>query len=143
MTQAKNGDVVAIHYTGRLSDGTIFDTSEGGTPLSFTLGSGQVIPGFEEAALGMEEGDSKTVTIPEEKAYGSYDAEKVINFPADRIPQDIQPEVGMQLQLQGQDGQPVIVRVTEITEEHVRLDANPPLAGKELTFDLELVTINA
>ena len=143
MTQAKNGDVVAIHYTGRLSDGTIFDTSEGGTPLSFTLGSGQVIPGFEEAALGMEEGDSKTVTIPEEKAYGSYDAEKVINFPADRIPQDIQPEVGMQLKLQGQDGQPVIVRVTEITEEHVRLDANPPLAGKELTFDLELVTINA
>ena len=143
MTQAKNGDVVAIHYTGRLSDGTIFDTSEGGTPLSFTLGSGQVIPGFEEAALGMEEGDSKTVTIPEEKAYGSYDAEKVINFPADRIPHDIQPEVGMQLQLQGQDGQPVIVRVTEITEEHVRLDANPPLAGKELTFDLELVTINA
>ncbi len=143
MTQAKNGDVVAIHYTGRLSDGTIFDTSEGGTPLSFTLGSGQVIPGFEEAALGMEEGDSKTVTIPEEKAYGSYDAEKVINFPADRIPQNIQPEVGMQLKLQGQDGQPVIVRVTEITEEHVRLDANPPLAGKELTFDLELVTINA
>jgi peptidylprolyl isomerase len=143
MTQAKNGDVVALHYTGRLSDGTIFDTSEGGTPLSFTLGSGQVIPGFEEAALGMEEGDTKTVTIPEEKAYGSYDAEKVINFPADRIPQDIQPEVGMQLRLQGQDGQPVIVRVTEITEEHVRLDANPPLAGKELTFDLELVTINA
>ena len=143
MTQAKNGDVVAIHYTGRLSDGTIFDTSEGGTPLSFTLGSGQVIPGFEEAALGMEEGDSKTVTIPEEKAYGTYDAEKVINFPADRIPQNIQPEVGMQLKLQGQDGQPVIVRVTEITEEHVRLDANPPLAGKELTFDLELVTINA
>ena len=143
MTQAKNGDVVALHYTGRLSDGTIFDTSEGGTPLSFTLGSGQVIPGFEEAALGMEEGDTKTVTIPEEKAYGSYDAEKVINFPADRIPKDIQPEVGMQLQLQGQDGQPVIVRVTEITEEHVRLDANPPLAGKELTFDLELVTINA
>ena len=142
MTQAKNGDVVALHYTGRLSDGTIFDTSEGGTPLSFTLGSGQVIPGFEEAALGMEEGDTKTVTIPEEKAYGSYDAEKVINFPADRIPKDIQPEVGMQLQLQGQDGQPVIVRVTEITEEHVRLDANPPLAGKELTFDLELVTIN-
>jgi peptidylprolyl isomerase len=143
MTQAKNGDVVALHYTGRLSDGTIFDTSEGGTPLSFTLGSGQVIPGFEEATLGMEEGDFKTVTIPEEKAYGSYDAEKVINFPADRIPQDIQPEVGMQLRLQGQDGQPVIVRVTEITEEHVRLDANPPLAGKELTFDLELVTINA
>ena len=143
MTQAKNGDVVAVHYTGRLSDGTIFDTSEGGKPLSFTLGSGQVIPGFEEAALGMEEGDSKTVTIPEDKAYGSYDTEKVINFPADRIPQDIQPEVGMRLQLQGQDGQPVIVRVTEITEGHVKLDANPPLAGKELVFDIELVTINA
>ena len=143
MTQAKNGDVVAVHFTGRLSDGTIFDTSEGSDPLSFTLGSGQVIAGFEEAALGMAEGDSKTVTIPEEKAYGSYDTEKIINFPADRMPQDIQPEVGMQLQLQGQDGQPVIVRVTEITEEHVKLDANPPLAGKELVFDIELVTINA
>ena len=143
MTQAKNGDVVAVHFTGRLSDGTIFDTSEGSDPLSFTLGSGQVIAGFEEAALGMAEGDSKTVTIPEEKVYGSYDTEKIINFPADRMPQDIQPEVGMQLQLQGQDGQPVIVRVTEITEEHVKLDANPPLAGKELVFDIELVTINA
>ena len=143
MTQAKNGDVVAVHYTGRLSDGTIFDTSEGSEPLSFTLGSGQVIAGFEEAALGMAEGDSKTVTIPEEKAYGSYDSEKVINFPVDRMPQDIQPEVGMQLQLQGQDGQPVIVRVTAITEEHVKLDANPPLAGQELVFDIELVTINA
>lgn len=142
MSQAKNGDQVAVHYTGKLSDGTIFDSSSGREPLSFTLGSGQVIPGFEEAALGMQAGESKTVTIPEEKAYGSYDAEKVINFPADRIPQDVQPEVGMQLQLQGQDGQPIIVRVTEITEEHVKLDANPPLAGKDLTFDIELVTIN-
>lgn len=143
MAQAKNGDKVTVHYTGKLSDGTIFDTSEGGKPLSFTLGSGQVIPGFEDAALGMQEGDSKTVTIPEEKAYGSYDAEKVIDFPADRIPPEIEPEVGMQLQLQGQEGQPVVVRVTEITEDHVRLDANPPLAGKDLTFDIELVTINA
>lgn len=142
MSQAKNGDKVAVHYTGKLSDGTIFDSSSGREPLSFTLGSGQVIPGFEEAALGMQAGESKTVTIPEEKAYGSYDAEKIINFPADRIPQDVQPEVGMQLQLQGQDGQPIIVRVTEITEEHVKLDANPPLAGKDLTFDIELVTIN-
>lgn len=143
MTQAKKGDVVAVHYTGKLSDGTIFDTSEGEKPLSFTLGSGQVIPGFEEAATGMEVGDSKIVTIPEEKAYGSYDTEKVIDFPADRLPPDIEPEVGMRLQLQGQEGQPIIVRVTDISDEHVRLDANPPLAGKDLIFEIELVAINA
>ena len=143
MTQAKNGDTVSIHYTGKLSDGTIFDSSEGRDPFSFTLGSGQVIVGFEEATLGMAEGESKTVTIPEEKAYGPYDPEKVIPLPADQFTLDAEPEIGMQLQLQSQDGQQIVVRVTQITDDHVMLDANPPLAGKELTFDIELVTITA
>ncbi len=143
MTQAKNGDNVTLHYTGKLNDGTIFDSSEGKDPLPVTLGEGEVIEGFETAILGMSVGDSKTVTIPADKAYGAYYDEKVIDFPADQIPEDIEPEVGMHLQLQSQDGQPFTVRVTEVTEEHIKLDANPPLAGQDLTFDIELITINA
>lgn len=143
MTQAKNGDSVSIHYTGKLSDGTIFDSSEGKEPLSFTLGSGQVIPGFEDAVLGMTAGDSQTVTIPKENAYGEYDEQKVINFPVDRIPPNVKPEVGMPIQLKSEDGQEVVVRITEVTEEHVILDGNAPLAGQDLTFDIELVSINA
>ena len=140
--QAKNGDSVTVHYTGKLSDGTIFDSSEGGDPLPVDLGSGQVIAGFEEALLGMSEGESKTVAVPYDKAYGPYHEEKVIHFPADRIPADVEPEVGMRLQLQGQDGNPFPVLVTEISEDHVKLDANPPLAGQDLVFDIELITIN-
>lgn len=141
MTQAKDGDNVTIHYTGKLSDGTVFDSSEGADPLPVSLGSGQVIVGFEEAILGMAVGDSKTVTIPQDKAYGPYHDEKVIVFPVEQIPEDIEPEIGMHLQLQHQDGQPFTVHVTEVTEEHVKLDANPPLAGQDLTFDIELVSI--
>lgn len=142
MTQAKNGDNVTLHYTGKLNDGTVFDSSEGKEPLPVTLGDGEVIEGFETAILGMSVGDSKTVTIPADKAYGAYYEEKVIDFPADQIPEDIEPEVGMHLQLQSQDGQPFTVRVTEVNEEHVKLDANPPLAGQDLTFDIEIITIN-
>jgi peptidylprolyl isomerase len=143
MTQAKNGDSVTLHYTGKLSDGTIFDSSEGRDPLPCTLGSGQVIPGFEEAIIGMSEGESKTVTIPQDKAYGPYDAQKIINFPIDQVPPDIKPEKGMMLQLQSQEGQPFTVRVTEVAEEHVTLDANPPLAGKDLIFDIQVVSIES
>ena len=100
MTQAKNGDNVTLHYTGKLNDGTIFDSSEGKDPLPVTLGEGEVIEGFETAILGMSVGDSKTVTIPADKAYGADYDEKVIDFPADQIPEDIEPEVGMHLQLQ-------------------------------------------
>ena len=143
MAQAKQGDKVTLHYTGKLGDGTIFDSSEGRDPLPVTLGSGQVIVGFEEAVIGMSVGESKTVTIPHDKAYGSYDEAKVIDFPTNRIPSDIEPEVGMKLQLQNQEGQPFTVFVTEITEEHIKLDANSPLAGQDLVFDIELMTINA
>lgn len=143
MTEAKSGDKVTIHYTGKLADGTIFDSSEGRDPLPCTLGSGQVIVGFEEAILGMSEGESKTVTIPQDKAYGPHDAEKVIDFPVSQIPEDITPEVGMQLQLQNPAGEPLLVHITKVGEENVTLDANPPLAGHDLTFDIQLVSINA
>ena len=143
MTQAKSGDNVTIHYTGKLEDGTVFDSSEGREPLPFTIGDNQVIPGFEEAVMGMNPGDSKTVTIPSEKAYGPRNEEMVINVPIDQVPPDITPEIGMQLELMNESNQPMVVRIADITEEHVALDANPPLAGKDLTFDIELVTIGS
>lgn len=142
MTQAKNGDTVKIHYTGTLSDGTVFDSSEGRDPLSFTIGSGQVIPGFEEAVTGMAVDEKKNVTIPSEKAYGPRNDELLINVPRDQVPPDIDPEEGQRLQMQGPQNQPIMVVITEVTEEHIILDANPPLAGKDLTFDIELVEIS-
>jgi len=141
MTQAQNGDTVKIHYTGTLEDGTVFDSSEGHDPLEFTLGSGQVIVGFEEAVTGMKSGDKKQVNVPAEKAYGQRNEEMVLQAPRDQVPSDIEPEVGQQLQMGGPNDETVIVRVTEVTDEHVTLDANPPLAGKDLTFDIELVAI--
>lgn len=141
MAQAQHGDTVKIHYTGTLEDGTVFDSSEGHEPLEFTLGSGQVIVGFEEAVTGMEAGEKKQVNIPVDKAYGQRNEEMVLQAPRDQVPPDINPEVGQQLQMGGPGGETVIVRVVEVTEEYITLDANPPLAGKDLTFDIELVTI--
>ena len=141
MTTAKNGDSVKIHYTGTLEDGSTFDSSAGRDPLEFTLGNGQVIVGFDEAVTGMEPGEKKNVTIPADKAYGQRNEEMVITAPRDQVPPEINPEVGQQLQMQGSDKQMVIVQITEVTDEHVILDANPPLAGKDLIFDIELVSI--
>ena len=141
MAQAQNGDTVKIHYTGTLEDGTTFDSSAGHDPLEFTLGSGQVIVGFDEAVTGMSSGEKKQVTIPAEKAYGQPNEEMVIQAPRDQVPADINPEVGQQLQMNGPQGETIVVRVVEVTDEHVTLDANPPLAGKDLTFDIELVDI--
>ncbi|RWX51127.1 peptidylprolyl isomerase [Candidatus Electrothrix marina] len=141
MTVAKSGDSVKVHYTGSLEDGTEFDSSVGVAPLEFTLGSGQVIVGFDEAITGMEPGEKKSVTIPAEKAYGQRNEEMVISAPRDQVPADITPEVGQQLQLAGPNNQPIMVKITEVTDEHIQLDANPPLAGKDLTFELELVEI--
>ena len=143
MTQAKKGDTVKIHYKGTLDDGTVFDTSEGRDPLSFTIGTGQVIPGFEDAVTGMAVDERKNVTIPSDKAYGERNEELVINVPRDQVPPDIEPEVGQRLQMQGPQNQPVFVTVSEVTDEHILLDANPPLAGKDLTFDIELVEISS
>jgi peptidylprolyl isomerase len=142
MTTVKQGDTVHIHYTGTLEDGVVFDSSAGREPLSFTIGSGQVIPGFEEAIMGMAVNETKNVTIPVDKAYGPRNEELVLTVPRDQVPPDLNPEVGQKLQMQGPGNSPVVVEVTEVAETHIRLDANPPLAGKELIFDIELVRIS-
>ncbi len=142
MAQAKEGDTVKIHYTGKLEDGTVFDSSEGRDPLTFTIGSGQVISGFEEAVLGMGLDEKKNVTIPSDKAYGERNEKLVMDVPRNQVPEDINPELGQKLQMQGPDEQMVIVEITALTEENITLDANPPLAGKDLVFDIELVEID-
>jgi len=140
MTQASSGDTVRVRYTGRLNDGTVFDSSEGRDPLEFTLGSGQVIPGFDEAVTGMAVGDSSTVTIESENAYGPRDEEMVQDVARSEIPADIELAVGMQLQASGSGGE-MVVTIVELSDDSVKLDANHPLAGQALTFDLELVEI--
>lgn len=141
MAAAKQGDTVQVHYTGRLNDGTVFDSSVGSDPLEFKVGSGQLIPGFENAVTGMNVGDKTTALIPSDQAYGPHRAEGLIEVPRDRIPADIKLEIGQQLQMQSQDGRPVPVRVTAIEEASITVDANHPLAGKDLTFEIELVSV--
>jgi len=141
MSQAKKGDAVKIHYKGTLEDGTVFDSSEGHEPLGFKIGTGEVIVGFEEAVTGMRIGEKKNVTIPPDKAYGQPNEEMIIQAPRTQVPADLNPEVGQKLEMGGPNGELIAVRVVELTEEFITLDANPPLAGKELTFDIELVAI--
>ncbi len=138
----KKGDNIKVHYTGRLNDGTVFDSSEGRDPLEFTVGSGMVIPGFDNGVLEMNVGDKKTIDIPVDQAYGQASEENVIDFPKSNFPEDMEVEVGAQLYLNGQNGNPIPVVVKEIKEEAITLDGNHPLAGKDLIFDLELVSIN-
>ncbi|MBF9020275.1 peptidylprolyl isomerase [Rhodobacterales bacterium HKCCA1058] len=141
MTQAKAGDTVAIHYTGTLADGSQFDSSEGRDPLRFTLGSGQIIVGLDAAITGMSQGEKKSVTIAAAEAYGDHRPEAVQAVPRAQIPAEIPLEVGGGLQVQTPDGQTIPVTVTSVTDEEVTLDANHPLAGKDLTFSVELVEI--
>lgn len=142
MEQVKTGDTVKVHYHGRLTDGTTFDTSEGRGPLEFTVGDQQVIKGFDDGVLGMSIGEKKTIHISAEDAYGSASEDKLIAFPRAQFPPDMNPEVGMQLSLRSQDGQDFPVVVSEIREDVVVLDANHPLAGRDLVFDVEVVGIN-
>lgn len=142
MSEAKKGDTVQVHYSGTLSDGTVFDSSAGRDPLQFTLGTGQVIPGFDQAVEGLKVGDKTTTTIPSEQAYGAHHPEAVLTVPVGQLPPGLNPSVGQNLQMQGQDGQPIPVRVTEVTAESVTIDANHPLAGKDLTFEIELVAVS-
>jgi peptidylprolyl isomerase len=139
MAVATDGDTVQIHYTGRLNDGTVFDSSEGRSPLEFVVGSGQVISGFDEAVTGMETGEEKTVTIPAEDAYGPHRDDLLINLGRSEIPEGVEPKVGQRLQMSTKDGETFQVTVAEATDENVVLDANHPLAGKDLTFDIQLV----
>jgi FKBP-type peptidyl-prolyl cis-trans isomerase 2 len=141
MPEAQNGDQVKVHYTGKLDDGTVFDTSEGRDPLEFKLGQRQVIPGFEKAVAGMNVGESKTVKLAPEEAYGPYQQELLIEVSRQQFPDDVEPTVGDQFQMRDSQGQPVPVTVTEASEESVKLDANHPLAGQNLTFDIELIAI--
>lgn len=141
MTQAKSGDTVRIHYTGTLADGSVFDSSEGRDPLEFQLGSGQVIPGFDTGVTGMAVGEKKTIHIPCADAYGDVNPQAMQAVPRADIPDHIPLDLGTQLQMQAPNGQVVMVTVAEVTDETVTLDANHPLAGKDLTFALELVEI--
>ena len=142
MPQAKDGDLVTVHYTGKLNDGSVFDSSEGGEPLKFVLGKGQVIPSFEQAIGGMDAGQRKTVTIPAAEAYGPHHPEMVLNVPRKNFPIGQAPQIGQRLQLQSRDGQVIAVTATAANAEMVTLDANHPLAGKDLTFDLTLAGIS-
>ncbi|RMD48068.1 MAG: peptidylprolyl isomerase [Alphaproteobacteria bacterium] len=141
MTKAKAGDTVRIHYTGSFSDGSQFDSSVGREPLEFTVGSGEIIPGLDREIEGMEVGQQKTVTIAADDAYGPHDPSRTQAVPRSEVPAHIPLDIGTQLQLSSPDGQSIVVTVAEVTDEHVILDANHPLAGKDLVFDVELVEI--
>lgn len=142
MQQVKKGDTVKVHYHGKLTNGTTFDSSAGREPLEFEVGSGMVIPGFDEGVTGMSIGDKKTIHIPADQAYGQKEEHMIMEFPRDRFPEDMVPEVGMQLNMSNGSGQNFPVVITEVRETVVVLDANHPLAGEDLIFDLELVAIN-
>ncbi|HTQ63313.1 MAG TPA: peptidylprolyl isomerase [Puia sp.] len=141
MQTVKAGDKVKVHYHGRLTNGTSFDSSEGRQPLEFTVGSGMVILGFDNGVKGMKVGDKKTIEIPVNEAYGPKDPKMVLDFPKNRFPEDLNPEVGLQLYMNDSSGQQFPVVIVEIKGDTVILDANHPLAGEDLIFDLELVEI--
>jgi peptidylprolyl isomerase len=141
MAQAKHGDTVKVHYTGKLEDGTVFDTSTEREPLEFTIGEGSIIPGFEKAVVGMDKGQSKTEVIPTEQAYGPYQEEMVVTIDRKQMPAEIAPEIGQQLNIQQPNGQVLPVIITDVSDATVTLDANHPLAGEDLTFDIQLVEI--
>ncbi len=141
MSTIKNGDTVKVHYTGTLENGEVFDSSLQRDPLQFTLGQGQLIPGFEKAVLGLGIGDVTTANIPSAEAYGEHNPQMEVTVEKAQLPEGMTPEVGMQLQLNQPDGQPIPCVVTKIEGEMVTIDANHPLAGKDLTFNIEIVEI--
>lgn len=142
MSVATKGNKVKVHYTGKLNDGTVFDSSENREPLEFVLGDGNMIKGFDTAVQGMELGSNKSVVIPSVEAYGEKREDMMVDIPVDQVPADIKPEVGMDLSIQNQDGQPMPVKVVHVDEEKITLDANHPLAGQDLNFDITLVEID-
>ena len=141
MAQVKNGDSTKVHYQGTLADGTVFDSSREREPMEFTVGGGELIKGFDEAVVGMTVGDIKTVTIPAEEAYGPFRDEMVIEVNSSDFPEGLNPEVGQQLETQTKDGHPLVVTVKSVADSIVTLDANHPLAGKDLIFEIEVVEI--
>lgn len=141
MQQVKNGDTVRVHYHGKLTDGSTFDSSEGRDPLEFQVGSGQVIKGFDDAMMDMKPGEKKTVNIPVEHAYGERNNDMMMEYPKSEFPDDMKPEVGMELHMSDNTGNVFPVVVAEVRDTTVLLDANHPLAGEDLIFDIELVSI--
>lgn len=142
MAQAKQGDLVKVHYTGTLDDGSMFDSSTDREPLQFVIGEGMLIPAFEQAIVGMLPGEERSVHIPADEAYGPYMDELVLEVDKNQIPPYLSPEEGMQLQITQDDGSSTVVKVVRLTDEKVYLDANHPLAGKDLNFSIELVDIS-
>lgn len=141
MTKAAEGNTVKVHYTGTLADGSVFDSSRERDPFEFKLGAGQVIPGFDQAVTGLAVGETITVTIPAEEAYGEVREDLVLPMDRSQVPENITPEVGMQVQLQTGSGGMAVATIVEVTDEIIKLDANHQLAGKDLTFELELMEI--
>ena len=141
MAQAKQGDTVKVHYTGKLEDGSVFDNSIDRDPLQFEVGTGQVIPGFEQAVIGMSPDELKTIEVPADEAYGPYREEMAVVVDQNQFPADLNIEVGQQLQVNQSEDQKIIVMVTDVSESGITLDANHPLAGKDLTFDIQLIEI--
>jgi len=141
MAKVKEGDTISIHYTGKLEDGTVFDSSEGGAPLEFKVGDGEFLKGLEYGAIGMGIEDEKTIRIPAEEGYGIHMEEKVFEFGRDRAPENFDPEIGQQLQMYRADGMPITVKVTGKTEKTFIMDCNHPLAGKNLAFEIKLMEI--
>lgn len=138
----ENGKTVKIHYTGTLDDGTQFDSSAGREPLEFEMGAGRVIPGFEKGVADMEVGEKKTIHIPAAEAYGEYREDLVIQLERSQLPEGLEPEIGMTLQMQGPQGQPIPVYITSIEETTITINANHQLAGKDLNFELELIEVS-
>lgn len=141
MAEAKSGDKVKVHYTGKLTDGTVFDSSREREPLEFEIGSGNMIAGFDEAVNGMKVGESKIANIPCAEGYGEKNPEMVFTVPKDQLPPEIKPEEGQQLSMQHPSGQTIPVVVTKVEEKEIEIDANHPLAGQDLIFEIELMSI--
>ncbi len=137
----KDGDTVQVHYTGTLADGTVFDSSKDREPLKFVMGKGQLIAGFEAAVMDREVGDSVKVEIPPAEAYGEADEQLMFTVPRDEVPEHIEPEIGLQLQLSNEEGS-MNVTISEVNEDSIVLNANHPLAGKTLTFEIEIVAVD-
>jgi len=142
MTEARKGNAVKVHYTGKLKDGTVFDSSLERDPLQFTLGEGKMIPGFEKAVEGLKTGDKVTTEIPSQEAYGERRDDLVVEIEKEKVPDNIEPKVGQQLSIKQPNGSQIPVVVTETKPESVILDANHPLAGKDLIFDIELINVD-
>ena len=141
MAQVQDGDTVKVHYTGKLEDGTVFDTTANRDPMQFRIGEGQVISRFEQAMIGMAPGESKIVEVPADEAYGPHHEELVLMVDRNIFPEDAQPEVGLQFEVRQTDSPPIVAMVTDVTESNATLDANHPLAGKDLIFDVQLLEI--